>query len=137
LPEGFETENDSFLLENATPTVLGNLVLGASQDGGLVALDLANNLRRLWNYDKEKTMSGFANLLAANDRALVLDAAGTLHLFSVSEAGCKPLGKAKVCGDTQCGPALVGSKLFVRDAASLYGYDLSPPPSAPDTERPR
>jgi outer membrane protein assembly factor BamB len=137
LPEGFETENDSFRLENATPTVLGDLVLGTSQDGGLVALDLTSNLRRLWNYDKEKTLSGFANLLAANDRALVLDAAGTLHLFSVSEAACKPLAKARVCGNTHCGPALVGSKLFVRDAAALCCYDLSPPPSAPDTGRPR
>jgi hypothetical protein len=53
----------------------------------------------------------------------------------IARAGkCELLGKMKVCGKTQSHPALADGKLFLRDAKTLYCYDLNPPEKA-RTER--
>ena len=42
---------------------------------------------------------------------MVLDFAGTLHLFDVNRTGAKRLGKVKVCAETYAAPALTHGRL--------------------------
>ena len=67
----------------------------------------------------------FASMMAGSGRALVLDFAGTLHLFEVSRTGAKRLGKVKVCAESYAAPALTRARLYVRDEESVYCYDTA------------
>jgi len=124
LPENWDGSNEDYRIGDATPTLAGDLALAVMADMGLAAIDLTKDLRILWSAG-EKDMAGqFANVIAGNGRALVLDAAGTLFLFDVQRAGARLLGKLKVCGETRAAPALAGGRLYVRDEKAAYCYDL-------------
>ncbi len=91
---------------------------------GLTALEPGKDLKILWETGDDGMESQFANVIAGNGRALVLDFAGTLFLFDVKPGGAKLLGKLKVCDETYAAPALTRGRLYVRDEKATYCYDL-------------
>jgi outer membrane protein assembly factor BamB len=119
-------ESEAFLMENNTPVVLGDIVLGTSNGEGLLALDLKDGLKELWRLENEPGFTGFSTILAGDGRALVFDDRGTLHLVAVDRKAGKVLGKLKLCRSTLAAPALAGTHFFVRDPKNLYCYNLAP-----------
>ena len=118
-----EAESDIFAMENNTPIILGDLVLGTSNGEGLLALDLKDGLKELWRLE-DASFTGFSTILAGDGRALVLDDRGTLHLVAVDRKAGKVLGKLKLCGATMAAPAFTGKEFYVRDNKNLYAFRL-------------
>ncbi|MCY3017413.1 MAG: PQQ-binding-like beta-propeller repeat protein [Planctomycetota bacterium] len=119
--------NEGFSPPMSTPVCLSGLVFGGSSD--LLCLD-AKTLKTLWTESKEEAVTGFTMLIGGKERLLVLNEEGELALLAAKAGKCELLGKMKVCGKTQSHPALADGKLFVRDAKTLYCYDLRPPERA-------
>lgn len=61
---------------------------------------------------------------------LMLTDGGELILFSAEGTECKELGRAQVCGANWCNPALVGTRIYLRDGGkgtgSWWCLDLKP-----------
>jgi len=120
-------ENEDLAPEIATPTVWGDLVLGASY--GLVLLDPSpadggRALKTLWIYDEEECVEGICHVIASEDRALVMCEDGQLLLLALDRESCKVLDRVKLCEETWVHPALAGGRLYVRDAGKLYCYAM-------------
>jgi outer membrane protein assembly factor BamB len=110
--------------EVITPVAVGDLVLGVSKK--LVCLDAADGLNTLWASKNEPTFRGDCHLIIANDVGLAFSNKGMLVLFSFDREGVKVLGKKKVSERTLMHPSVVGNRLYLRDSAWLYCYDLKP-----------
>jgi outer membrane protein assembly factor BamB len=97
--------------------------LGASGDFGpcpTVAIDLATG-RILWQ-DRSFARSMF---VAADGKLVVLDEDGNLGLATSSPQGLKVLARAEVAsGRSWTPPTLVGTRLYLRDRASIMALDL-------------
>lgn len=130
LPDTWIASSSELAPGDSTPTAAANLLLFCSDNSGLSALDLEDGLKTAWTYTEDESLSGFATILAAGQRALVLDSHGMVHLFSVDAKKATPLGKFKACADTRVGPALVGDRLYVRDDKTVSCY-LLPAAGAP------
>ena len=122
-------ENEDLGPEMASPVVQGELILGICQ--GLVCLDLNDKLKTLWIDEEDgvpagrRVFSGLTHMVATGDRGLAFSADGVMALFQAGRAKCTVLGRAKLCEATWSHPALVGSRLYIRDEKFLYCYDLS------------
>jgi outer membrane protein assembly factor BamB len=130
IPKAVAT-NEELVPPMSTPVCLEGSVFGGSTD--LLCLD-ARTLKTLWAESNEQAVTGFTMLIGGNGRVLVLNEEGELALMIARAGKCELLGKMKVCGKTQSHPALADGKLFLRDAKTLYCYDLNPPEKA-RTER--
>jgi len=113
--------------EIATPTVWGGLILGASS--GLLLLDptssgAGNALKTLWIEDSEDHLRGLCHAIVSEDRALVLCEDGQVLLLAAERKSCTILDRVKLCGRTWVYPALAGGRLYVRDKAAVYCYDM-------------
>jgi outer membrane protein assembly factor BamB len=124
-PEG---ENEDLAPEIATPTLQGELVLGICE--GLVCLDAANKLKKLWIQEKEDAFYGLSHIVAAKDRAIVFGENGTMVLLKADREQCTILGKAKLCQTTWTHPALANGRVYIRDEKFFYGYGLGDKPAA-------
>lgn len=102
---------------------VGDTVYGSSGDFGpafFTALDIKSG-RILW---QERAFAR-ASFLVVDDRLLVLDEDGQLHLAEASPEGLRLLGKASVfSGRSWTAPALVGKRLYLRDRRSITALDL-------------
>lgn len=108
--------------DTATPVALNGLVFGPSY--GLTCLDAAAGLKLLWREEKEEALTGFFTAIAGNNRVMVFTEKGILFLVAADRSGCRILGRAAVCQKTWSHPALANGRLFIRDAKTLYCYDL-------------
>ncbi len=113
--------------EIATPTVWGGLILGASS--GLLLLDptssgAGNALKTLWIEDSEDHLRGLCHAIVSEDRALVLCEDGRVLLLAAERKSCTILDRVKLCGRTWVYPALADGRLYVRDKAAVYCYDM-------------
>jgi outer membrane protein assembly factor BamB len=109
-----------------SPVAAGELVLGLWRR--LACLDAADKLTTLWSVSKEPALKNTTcHLILSADAGLVFNGSGQLVLFTFDRQGAKIQGKAKLCGTTLMHPALVGSRLFVRDAHAIYCYELGRP----------
>ncbi len=106
LSEACDAKNKHFKIGDATPTPADGMVLAVVAGKGLTALEVDKDLKILWETGDDGMESQFANVIAGNSRALVLDFAGTLLLFDAKPGGAKLLGKLKVCDETYAAPAL-------------------------------
>jgi len=82
---------------------------------------------------------GDCTLVRVGDRALVLESDGHLHLARLSAEGLELLASAKVLdGRSWTAPALVGTRLYLRNRTEIVALDLAPeiesPPSPPAIE---
>ena len=123
LPAAWEVRNRHFKIGDATPTPAEGMALAVVDGKGLTAMEINKDLKILWQTGDEGMDCHFASVMAGSGRALVLDFAGTLHLFDVNRTGAKSLGKLKVCAETYAAPALTCGRLYVRDEESVYRYD--------------
>jgi outer membrane protein assembly factor BamB len=120
----WDAKNRRFRIGDATPTPADGMALAVVAGKGLTALGLDKDFKILWETGDDGMDSQFANVMAGNGRAMVLDFAGTLFLFDVKPGGAELLGKLKVCDETYVAPALVRGRLYVRDEKATYCYDL-------------
>ena len=61
------------------------------------------------------------------DRALLLESDGRLHLARLAPAGLELLATAEVLGGRSwTAPALVGTRLYLRDRKSVLALELGP-----------
>jgi hypothetical protein len=123
VPAAWEVRNKHFKIGDATPTPAEGMALAVVEGKGLTAMGIGKDLKILWQTGDEGMDCHFASVMAGSGRALVLDFAGTLHLFDVNRTGAKSLGKVKVCAETYAAPALTRGRLYVRDEESVYCYD--------------
>ncbi len=126
-------ENMDLAPEIATPCVWGGLILGASS--GLLLLDPAtpdsgNSLKTLWLDDNEDCLRGLCHAIVSEDRALVLCEDGQLLLLAADRKSCTILDRAKLCERTWVHPALAYGRLYVRDKAAVYCYEMPAPEPA-------
>lgn len=122
--DAWEAGNEDFQLDNSSPVVWDDMALGIVGGKGVVALDLRNGLKTLWSTGEKGMSTDFGTILCGQGRAMLLDSGGKLHLFEISREGAKKLGSLVVCKRTMAAPALVGSRLFVRDEKSIRCIDL-------------
>jgi outer membrane protein assembly factor BamB len=120
-------ESPDLAPEIATPCVWGGLILGLQS--GLLLLDPGSPnslspLRTLWLYDKEDCLRGVCHAIVSEDRALVLCEDGQLLLLAADRKSCTILDRQKLCGRTWVHPALAYGRLYVRDQAGIYCYDM-------------
>ena len=127
IEDDWPMENWDFIIGDASPAVCEGLVLGTSEEGGLMGLSPADDLETAWTYSEDSDLKSFSNMIVAPGKALILTASGNLHLMAITKEGAKSLGKVKVAGSTMAAPALVGDKLFVRDNNSVTCYKLPMP----------
>lgn len=125
LPDEWEAENDRFDIGDSTPVVIGDIVLGVTSDG-LTAVD-TGDLSTLWTRAESAigSLGGFANIIAENGRALVLDEGGVLRLFEFDRSECREVGALEVCGGIRAHPALVEGRLYLRSGGKLLCRKLS------------
>ena len=119
--------------EISTPCVWGGLILGVHS--GLLLLDPAapdsgSSLKTLWLDDKEDCLRGVCHAIVSEDRALVLCEDGQLLLLAADRKSCTILDRVKLCGRTWVHPALANGRLYVRDQAAVYCYDMPAPEPA-------
>jgi hypothetical protein len=62
---------------------------------------------------------------------LILCEDGHLLLLAADRKSCMILDRVKLCDRTWVHPALADGRLYVRDRAGIYCYDLRPTESAP------
>lgn len=60
----------------------------------------------------------------ANDKLLMLDDNGNLKLLAVNPKEYQEVATAKVCGVTWAHPAIVGTRVYLRDERKLYAFEL-------------
>ena len=123
VPAAWEVRNKHFKIGDATPTPAEGMALAVVEGKGLTAMEISKDLKILWQTGDEGMECHFASVMAGSGRAMVLDFAGTLHLFDVNRTGAKSVGKVKVCAETYAAPALSRGRLYVRDEESVYCYD--------------
>ncbi|NLF72874.1 MAG: PQQ-binding-like beta-propeller repeat protein [Candidatus Anammoximicrobium sp.] len=120
-------ENMDLAPEIATPCAWGGQILAASS--GLLLLegnaaDSGESLKTLWLDDSEDFLRGLCHAIVSDDRALVLCEDGQLLLLATDRKSCTILDRVKLCDHTWVFPALANGRLYVRDRAGIYCYDM-------------
>lgn len=98
-------------------------------NGILCCLDLETGVL-IW----KKSRLGFGQMLmlADQDALLVSNEKGEIILLSVNREGPTELGRFQAIDDkTWNGPVLVGSRVFLRNAAEMAAYEINIQPSKP------
>jgi outer membrane protein assembly factor BamB len=115
------------------PVAVGDWVFGLGPQKDLVCVESATGKVK-WSKTgwvtspADKAHVGMINI---GDRSiLMLTDAGELVLFAAEGAECRELGRVQVCGANWCNPALVGTRLYLRDgirnSGSWWCVDLKP-----------
>jgi len=114
--------------DTSTPVVHRGMVFG--NFGGLVCLDLENNLNTLWETE-EDPFAGYCSFIAGGGRVLVTAQEGKLCLLEASKKGFTCVSSLDLFGDEPAGerevwshPALVGNRLYVRNLLAAYCFLL-------------
>src|SRR5262249_14709379 len=106
---------------------IGDYVYGSSGDFGPAPFTAINV--RTGEVAWRDRAFGRATSVYADGKLIVLDEDGTLALATVSPEGLKVLAKASVFhGRSWTAPTLVGTRLFLRDRATIKALDLGVAP---------
>lgn len=119
--------NKQLTINLSTPVLVdGHLY---SQGGGgskaLVCADAASGAVKWSQPGFGKDTKDFSALIAVGKNLLVLTYDGQLILLAANPDNYTELGRAQVCGNTWCHPALADGKLYVRDGRELQCFDLN------------
>ena len=105
--------------DSSTPVVVGNKVFGCHKE--LFCLETAG-LRPLWAA-KDKAFDDYVSIIASRDRLLITTVRGELLLVGAGGERYHLISRLRIC-DQQCEilshPALVGSRLYLRDGTSVW-----------------
>lgn len=97
--------------------------LHGRQDIGNAELRCVDPVRRLVKW--KQTDFGYASLIMADNKLLVLKTDGEALLAPISTTAFKPTAKASLCKDTaRALPALSNGRLYVRDSNLLQCFEL-------------
>ncbi len=110
--------------DTASHVVLGRRVFGCWN--ALFCLDLENGLRPIWSVE-DHGFDDHASLIVSQDRLLVTTMQGELLLFDATADEVKELGRQRLFADgteVYSHPALVGSRLYVRNTDSILCVEL-------------
>ena len=118
--------NDILSSQYTTPIVDNGVVYGVDgrQDGGPISLKCFDPgiQKMLWS----KSLSGYATLIAADGKLLVMQTDGTLKIVRLSKTGYEELGSASLlAGTTRALPALANGRFYVRNENTLACFGLS------------
>ena len=114
--------------DSYTPVVVGDHAFVV--DNGLYCLDLQDDLRTVWEI-KDRAFRGYASVIAADKRLLVLTKRGELILVDTSPPTGTILDRVKIGGpqtDALSHPALIGSRFYARIGRTFMCLDLKSPP---------
>lgn len=117
--------NPDLAPDSSTPVLLGGKVFGCWNS--LYCLDAGANLKTLWTGDDD-VFANYAALIAAPGRLLVATHAGELLLIDAAAAKFTILSRLRIFADDAevlSHPALVGSRLYLRDMGKIVCVDLS------------
>jgi len=123
-------ENEQLVPNASTPILLDGKVYGCYE--GLFCLDLADGLRTVWSA-KDPAFDDYAALLGSGDRVLVVTCGGELLLVRAGSPAYELVSRLQVFpivpkrSEVYSHPALVGSRLYLRDSRSACCLDLGPP----------
>ena len=118
--------NEILSSQYTTPIFDGGVVYGIDgrQDGGPISLKCFDpgTQKELWS----KSISGYATLIAADGKLLVMQTDGVLKMVRLSKAGYEELASASLlAGTTRALPALANGRFYVRNEKTLACFDLS------------
>ena len=109
-----------------TPIFADGVVYGVDgrQDGGPISLKCFDpGIQKVhWS----KSLSGYATLIAADGKLLVMQTDGVLKVVRFSKTGYEELGSASLlAGTTRALPALANGRFYVRNEKTLACFELS------------
>lgn len=107
----------------ATPTIAGDALYGLDESGRLVCINLADGKTR-WS---DGRFGQYVCILAAGKQLLVLGAGGELTVVAADPKEYKQLARLRLskAGETWANPALLGSKLYIKDKQHLLCFDFA------------
>jgi outer membrane protein assembly factor BamB len=117
--------NSDLVPDRSTPVLVGRKLFGCSDS--LFRLDIDKKLAAHWTGEDE-SLAGYASLIATKDRVLVATNHGELLLVDASCDTFKIVSRLRVFlpdSEVVSHPALVGSRLYLRDMAKIVCVDLS------------
>lgn len=115
------------------PVAVGRWIFGLGPQKDIVCVDAESGAvawkKAGWiGSPADKAHVGIVNVDGKS--LLMLTDGGELILFSADGVECKELGRAQVCGSNWCNPALVGTRVYLRDGGKGTGawwcLDLKP-----------
>ncbi|HVK14719.1 MAG TPA: PQQ-binding-like beta-propeller repeat protein, partial [Gemmataceae bacterium] len=107
----------------------GDYLFGLN-DGILECMDLRTG-KQVWKDDRrarEGEAFGHGQILISDDRIVALTEFGELVLVDATPTGYKEVGRVKALREgekTWNNPAMVGGRVYVRNAAEMACYDLT------------
>ncbi len=107
-----------------TPVLAGDFLytLGAGSRTDLLCLDFKTG-NQLW---AQPGFGDYASLTVLNDKLLVLNSTGELHVAQLSSEGYQPLVQFQAIGKTWASPAYANGVLFVKDSTQVAALQIAP-----------
>lgn len=119
---GHVAMSEDLMLDMATPALWKDRLYGTR--GGLYVLAANDALKTVFSIEEDSGFSGYASYIVGNDRLLAFMEKGTLYVLDVAAKEAKVLGKLQLSEKTWSHPALANGRFFVRDAKTLFCYDM-------------
>lgn len=116
--------NEELSPDSSTPVLVGGRLFGCWYS--LHCLQADAKLQTLWT-GEDDAFGHYASLIASTDRVLLISHRGELLLADASAGEFKIVSRRKVLGEEAevlSHPALVGSRLFLRDTSQIVCVDL-------------
>jgi outer membrane protein assembly factor BamB/ABC-type phosphate/phosphonate transport system substrate-binding protein len=120
--------NDDLAPDTSTPIAHGGVVL--ANYGGLMCLDLDDELKTLWEVDDD-ALTEYCTFIAGNGHVLVMSQSGKLVLVRIDKQGYQCVASLDLFDDVHpterdvwSHPALVGNRLYVRNLLGVYCFVL-------------
>ncbi len=120
-------QNDDLAPDTSTPVVLGNRVFGCWSN--LFCLDLDNGLKPIWT-GEDQSFRNYVSLIAGEGRVLVTTTTGELLLVDAGAPQLRIISRMRAFeedSDLHSHPALVGTKLYIRNNDLVRCLELEPP----------
>jgi len=117
--------NEDLSPDSSTPVLVGGRLFGCWYS--LYCLQADSTLKTHWT-GEDDAFGHYASLIASADRVLVVSNRGELLLVDATGGEFKILSRHKVLGEDAevlSHPALVGSRLFLRDTSKVVCLELS------------
>ncbi len=117
-------KNDKVKITLATPVLVNGHLYGLGTGGSkteFICVDFKTGDLK-WS---QPGFSDYAAVIAAGDKLLVQDMAGTLTLLKASPEKFEELGRVQVCGNTWSHPALADGKIYQRDKKQLFALEIA------------
>lgn len=117
-------ENEDLSPETCSPTMARGRVFGVGTS--LVALNVADNLKLQW-VSEDACFNGHSSLIGDASHLLILTWHGELVLMDANSTEPRILSRTRLTdedAEIYAHPALVGDRLFVRDATTIACYLL-------------